>query len=88
LEVSTAPCGIIGRPRKQAEPPYARVIEYLKKHGHQGFFREMLWHLLPKKLQRMLYAARKEVTLDQSVWPEDKPIKGKAGKKSGHSRKE
>ncbi|KAJ9091654.1 hypothetical protein QFC21_007129 [Naganishia friedmannii] len=47
--------------------PYARIVEYLQKMGHQGFFREMVWHLCPKRIADMLYAARKADTLDDFV---------------------
>ncbi|KAJ9115724.1 hypothetical protein QFC24_006907 [Naganishia onofrii] len=67
--------------KRAGKIPYARVIDYLKKNGHQGFFREMLWHLLPKRFAMLLYAARKADTLDDSVWPEYKPKKGGYNKK-------
>jgi hypothetical protein len=67
--------------KRAGKIPYARVIDYLKKNGHQGFFREMLWHLLPKRFAMLLYAARKADTLDDFVWPEYKPKKG------GHNNK-
>lgn len=41
-----------------------KLMEHLRRMGHQGFFREMLWHLLPPRLQRMLNKLRKEGKLD------------------------
>jgi hypothetical protein len=59
---------------------YGRLIEYLKRHGHHGFFREMIWHLLPRWLQKLLYEARKNGTLDTFEIPERKPKNGRKRK--------
>lgn len=40
------------------------IIRHLRRMGHAGFFREMLWHLLPARMRRMLYRLRKEGKLD------------------------
>ncbi|KAJ9114789.1 hypothetical protein QFC24_007113 [Naganishia onofrii] len=40
------------------------IIRHLRRMGHAGFFREMLWHLLPSRMRRMLYKLRKEGKLD------------------------
>ncbi|KAJ9098015.1 hypothetical protein QFC20_006046 [Naganishia adeliensis] len=41
-----------------------KLMEHFRRMGHQGFFREMLWHLLPARLQRILNRLRKEGKLD------------------------
>jgi hypothetical protein len=51
--------------------PYMKVINHLQSMGHQGFYREMLWHLLPRQYSRRLYSARKDGTLDAFVWTLD-----------------
>jgi hypothetical protein len=69
--------------------PYARIVEYLQKMGHQGFFREMVWHLCPKRIADMLYAARRADTLDEFVMPSFKPKKArnKSDKKDKSDKK-
>ncbi|KAJ9091485.1 hypothetical protein QFC20_007625 [Naganishia adeliensis] len=59
--------------KKAGRIPYWRIIEYLKRHGHHGLLREMMWHLLPRWLQRLLYAARKDGTLETFVIPDFEP---------------
>jgi hypothetical protein len=56
--------------KKAGRIPYARIIAYLRKHGHSGLLREMLWHFLPRWIQRLLYAARKNGTLDSFIMPD------------------
>jgi hypothetical protein len=63
--------------KKTGRIPYWRIIAYLKKHGHSGLLREMLWHLLPRRLQQSLYAARKAGTLDTFVFPDSDSRKKK-----------
>ena len=55
---------------KRAGPiPHDRIFEHLKKTGHQGFFRQVDWHLCPKRIADMLYTARKADTSDKFVMP-------------------
>lgn len=42
-----------------------KVINHLKHKGHEGFYREMLWHLLPQRIQRILSKLRKDGKLDK-----------------------
>ena len=59
--------------KKLGRIPYGRQIEYLKYKGHKGFFREMVWHLVPRWLHKLLHAARKDGTLDEFVIPDYQP---------------
>ena len=67
--------------KKAGRVPYARLIAHLRTHGCSGFFREMLIHLLPKWLQRLLYAAQKNGSLDTFVIPDYQP-KGRDRKRT------
>lgn len=53
--------------------PYDRIIGYLVHMGHEGFFREMVYHLAPAWLRRLLYAARKSGGLKSFVIPRHQP---------------
>lgn len=52
---------------------YQRIITYLREMGHYGFFREMVFHLAPRWLRNMLYAARKNGTPESFVIPDEEP---------------
>jgi hypothetical protein len=66
--------------KKYGRISFVRLIAHLRRHGCAGFFREMLIHLLPRWLQRLLYAAQKNGTLETFVIPEYRP-KGGSKKK-------
>lgn len=53
--------------------PHSRLMPYLRRYGHSGLLREMMWHLLPRWLQHLLYAARKNGKLDTFVFPDYEP---------------
>ncbi|KAJ9104681.1 hypothetical protein QFC21_002179 [Naganishia friedmannii] len=55
--------------------PYDRIVEYLIRMGHEGFLREMVYHLAPAWLRRLLYAARKNGCLKSFVIPQQPPKK-------------
>jgi hypothetical protein len=42
-----------------------RIMEYFRLNGHEGPLREMLYHLLPRRLFRMLMQHQADGTLDQ-----------------------
>jgi hypothetical protein len=42
-----------------------KVTNHLKQKGLGGFYREMLWHLLPQRIQRILSKLRKDGKLDK-----------------------
>ena len=53
------------------------LMPCLRRYGHSGWLREMMWHLLPRWLQRLLYAARKDGILDKFVILDTQPPKKK-----------
>jgi hypothetical protein len=59
---------------------YGRLNEYHKRHGHHGFLREMIWHLLLRWLRKFLYEARKNGKLDTFEILEQKPKNGRKRK--------
>jgi hypothetical protein len=50
--------------KKASRVPTWRIINHLQHMGRQGFFREMLWHLLSFRLHRILIALRNQGLLD------------------------
>lgn len=50
--------------KKASRVPTWRIINHLQHMDYQGFFREMLWHLLSSRLHRILIALRKQGLLD------------------------
>lgn len=49
--------------KKRSRIPLRKLRQHLRFKGHVGFFREMLWHLLPPAEHRRLIAMRKKGTL-------------------------
>jgi hypothetical protein len=48
--------------------PISKVINHLKRKGVAGFYREMLWHLLPDAMHFQLIALRKRNKLHTWKW--------------------
>lgn len=56
------------RGKRPSRVPVAKVIHHLKKKGVSGFYREMLWHLLPDAMHFQLIALRKKGKLHLWQW--------------------
>jgi hypothetical protein len=56
------------RGKKPSRTPSPRFMNHLKKKGVSGFFKEMLWHLLPDAMYFQLISLRKKGKLHLWKW--------------------